>query len=133
MAKKKVAAATKAVEKKAAKKKPAAPKKTTSRETLDAVRAQQTQFEGDGFPEPPPKEVCDARDNYLEAKRAAAAASEKKADRHERLVELMHEHNIDRIPLDGENKYFYLDASEKVKIGTVPKEKRDNRRAAEKK
>lgn len=132
MAKKKVAAATGAAPKKAAKKK-AAGNKTTSRGTLDAVRAQQTQFEGDGFPEPPPKVVCDARDAFLEAKRAAAKAGEKKADKHERLVELMHEHNIDRIPLDGENKYFYLDASEKVKIGTVPKEKREKRKAAEKK
>lgn len=123
MAKKKVAPVTKA----------ATRKKTTSLATLDDVKAQQKQFEGDGFPEPPPKDVCDARDNYLAAKRAAATANEKKADKHERLVELMHQHNIDRIPLDGENKYFYLDASEKVKIGTVPKEKRDERRATEKK
>lgn len=86
----------------------------------------QAVFEGEGFPKPPPKAVCKARDEYLQARRDAAEASSYKADRHQRLVEVMKEHGINRIKFDDESKFFELTADEKVKTRTIPKDKRDN-------
>lgn len=86
----------------------------------------QTSFEGEGFPEEPPKEVCKARDQFLQAQRDAAEAAEYKADRHERLKEVMKDNGLTRVKLDGENKFFELTHDEKIKTRTIPKDKRDN-------
>lgn len=114
MAKKKVKAARK--------RKVARPRETTAAEVAEV----QQHFEGDGFPGPPPAEVRQARDEFLQAQRDSAVASEHKADRHERLKEVMKEHGITRVKLDGENKFFELTSDEKIKTRTIPKDKRDN-------
>ncbi len=90
----------------------------------------QRKFDGDGFPEDPPQEVCDARDEYMQAKRAAARASEKKGAKEQTLIDSMREHGIERVRLDGENKFIEIDSPEKVKVKTIPKEQRDARESA---
>lgn len=92
---------------------------------------QQTTFEGDGFPKNPPKAVRDARDEYLSAMRHAAEASKNKGDREQRLIELMKKHDVDRIRLDGENKFIEIGRAEKAKVKTIPKEQRDARQGRE--
>lgn len=106
-------------------KKKKAPPKVESTETDGHVRQQQ--FAGNGFPDPPPKEVADARDDYLQAMRDAAKASEEKGYKRERLIEAMRDNNIDRIKLDGENKFFELETEAKVKMKTIPKDQRDHK------
>ncbi len=91
----------------------------------------QAEFEGNGFPGPPPEEVCDARDTYLSSMRAHAKAAEKKAKSEQSLIEAMHKHEIKRVKLDGENKYFEIEAPEKIKTKTVPKEQREEREGRE--
>ena len=98
-----------------------AKKKVTKKKTGTRRQAQQS-FEGDGFPEQPPKPVRDARDEYLTAMRDAAKASEYRKDRELRLTELMEQHDIPRIKLDGENKFFELERKTSVKLKTMPKE-----------
>lgn len=88
-------------------------------------RVSQKQFEGEGFPDPPPAEVREARDDYLDAMREATKASSKKGDRHLKLIEVMQAHGIDRVRLDGENKFFELAEEHKVKMKTVPKDQRE--------
>lgn len=88
-------------------------------------------LEGEGFPEKPPKEVCEARDEFLTAKRAHAKTAEKLATEHESLLEAMHKHGLTRIRLDDENKFVELVPSERATVKTVPKEKRDKRTQAE--
>ena len=63
--------------------------------------------------------------------RAHAKAGEKKASKQEELITAMHKHDLTRIPLDGENKFFEIEAPEKIVTKTVPKEKRDKRTQAE--
>jgi hypothetical protein len=99
--------------------------------TDDSAPPKQQAFEGDGFPEKPPKEVEDARDEYVSAMRAHAKAGQKKAERHEKLIEVMHKHGIDRVRLDGENKFFEIVEEEKIKTKTVPKEERERRAKSE--
>ena len=59
----------------------------------------QQQFEGDGFPDPPPKDVLDARDEYVSAMRSSARATKKKAEKQERLIEEMEEKGLKVINL----------------------------------
>ena len=94
-------------------------------------KVRQKAMEGDGFPGPIPEEVCDARDEFLSAMRAAAKAGEKKGEKEQRLIEVMHKHEMTRVPLDGEKKYFEIEAPEKVKMKTKPKEQRDERAGRE--
>ena len=102
-------------------------------EELEGRRmVKQTKLQGDGFPEEPPEDVCKARDEFLSAIRSAAKASKSKSSKHERLVTVMKEHKLQRIPLDGENKFFELEEEEKVKLKTVPKDERTQRAAAAK-
>ena len=90
----------------------------------------QQAFEGEGFPEPAPLPVRKGRDEYLQAMRDCAAASKEKAAAQEKLIELMHKHGIDRIELDGENKFFEIEQTEKIKTKTVPQEERNRRLSA---
>ena len=91
----------------------------------------QKALEGDGFPGPTPEEVCDARDQYLSAMRSHAKTAKKKAESEQALIEAMHKHDIVRVNLDGENKYFKIESTEKIKTNTIPKEQRDERAARE--
>ncbi len=97
----------------------------------DTKRGRQQLLEGEGFPGPPPKEVCDARDAFLSAMRAHAKTAGKKGESEQKLIESMHKHDIKRVQLDGENKYFEIEAPEKVKMKTIPKEQREERQARE--
>lgn len=94
-------------------------------------KVRQKAMEGDGFPGPLPEEVCDARDEYLSAMRAHAKTGKKKGESEQKLIEAMHKHEINRVPLDGENKVFDIEAPEKIKMKTLPKEQRDERAARE--
>lgn len=94
-------------------------------------RGRQTHLKGDGFPGPPPDEVCEARDQYLSSMRSHAKAAKKKAESEQDLIEAMHKHNVTRVQLDGENKYFEIEAPEKIKTKTVPKEQREERESRE--
>lgn len=134
MAKKKVATPVKKVRRKkkvAAKANPVGSKVKKVADNAPEPTPIQQQFEGDGFPEPPPPAVCRARDRYLQAMREQAKAGAEKSTAHEALIRVMHDHNIDRVPLDGENKYFEIDPTEKIKTKTVPKAKRDKRKKEE--
>lgn len=92
---------------------------------------EQKQFDGDGFPEKPPKAVLNARDEYITAKRDAADAAKHRGDRELNLIEKMQEHGIDRLPIDGENKFIEVSATERAKIKTIPKEQREAREGKE--
>lgn len=94
-------------------------------------KVRQKAMEGDGFPGPLPEEVCDARDEYLSAMRAHAKTGKRKGESEQKLIEAMHKHEIERVPLDGENKVFDIEAPEKIKMKTLPKEQRDERAARE--
>ena len=94
-------------------------------------KTRQKALEGDGCPGPTPEEVCDARDTYLSTMRAHAKTGKKKAESEQALIEAMHKHGLARVSLDGENKYFEIEAPEKIKTKTVPKEQRDERAARE--
>lgn len=94
-------------------------------------KGRQKALEGDGFPGPLPEEVCDARDEFLTAMRAHAKTGKKKGENEQKLIEAMHKHDIMRVPLDGENKVFDIEAPEKIKMKTLPKEQRDERTARE--
>lgn len=96
-----------------------------------AKKTVQQQFEADGFPEKPPKSVTEACGEFLTAKRAHARTGEKLATKHEALIEEMHKHGITKIQLDDENKFIEIEPTEKAKVKTVPKEKRDKRTQAE--
>src|SRR3954471_8498256 len=85
-------------------------------------RGRQQAFEAEGFPGPLPEEVCEARDTYLSVMRAHAKTGKKKGEGEQRLIEAMHKHDISRVQLDGENKYFEIEAPEKVKMKTILKE-----------
>lgn len=90
--------------------------------------SRQLTMNGDGFPAEPPAEVCAARDAFLGAKRASAKANETKGEREVRLIELMKEYGINRIRLDGENKFFEIEATPHVKVKTMPKEQRASKK-----
>lgn len=87
--------------------------------------AKQKQFEADGFPDPLPKEVVKAMEAYLTAKREAAEASEESGSRKVLLIEVARKHNIERIPIDGENKFIEIGKADTVKVKTVPKDQRE--------
>ena len=93
------------------------------------AKKQQAQFNGDGFPEKMPKPLTDARDDYLSAMRSSAKASEKKGDREQTLIEAMNKHKVDRIRLDGENRFFEVARDPKIKKKTIPKEQREEAEA----
>jgi hypothetical protein len=84
----------------------------------------QQQFDGDGFPARLPKAVQEARDEYLTAMRSAAKAVEKRGNKELALMEAMKKHKVDRVRLDGENKFFEIDNKEKIACRTIPKEQR---------
>lgn len=94
-------------------------------------KLRQKVMEGDGLPGPIPEEVCDARDEFLSAMRAAAKAGEKKGEKEQKLIEVMHKYEMTRVPLEGEKKFFDIEAPEKIKMKTLPKEQRDERAARE--
>lgn len=99
-------------------------KKQADQNADSSTPHRQLTLNGDGFPAEPPQEVCAARDAFLGAKRASAKANETKGEREVRLIELMREHGINRIRLDGENKFFEIEATPHVKVKTMPKEQR---------
>lgn len=52
-----------------------------SAKTAQSDSKRQQQFDGEGFPEAPPKEVLDARDEYITAKRDASDAAKYRGPR----------------------------------------------------
>ncbi|MCB0358754.1 MAG: hypothetical protein KDD44_03940 [Bdellovibrionales bacterium] len=89
-----------------------------------AKSTQQT-FEGDGFPKRLPKAVAEARDAYLGHKRKAANAAKRRQEAEVILIDLMQKHEIDRVQLDGENKFIEVEATPKAKVKTMPKAQRE--------
>ncbi|QDU61257.1 hypothetical protein Pan216_21110 [Planctomycetes bacterium Pan216] len=107
-------------------KKKAAVKKKTAGSQKPKERLEQSEFPGMETPKPP-KEVLDARDKFIQAKRDAAEAAENRGHCEQRLIEQMHKHGITKVKLDGENKFIEIEAPEKAKVKTVPKEQREHR------
>lgn len=105
----------------------AALKKQADKKADASAPSRQLVMNGDGFPAEPPEEVCTAMDAFLGARRASVKANETKVEREVRLIELMREHGINRIRLDGENKFFEIEATPHVKVKTMPKEQRSSK------
>ena len=76
----------------------------------------QTTFDGEGFPDPPPAEVSEAFMAFRKQKDAAAAAVAKRKHLEEELIEVMHKHELSECQIEGENKVFKIDDTEKIKI-----------------
>lgn len=91
----------------------------------------QQQMEGDGFPDPLPKEIQRAVGEYLTCKREAAEAAEAKGNAMQKLIELGHKHKLERIPIEGENKFVEIGVKDTCKIKTKPKDQEKRRRNAE--
>ena len=83
----------------------------------------QTKMTAEGFPKEPPEALCTARDKFLSAKRSAAKAIEKRENAKVVLIDTMKEMGIDRIRLDGENKYFELEDKPNLSIKTYKGDK----------
>lgn len=93
--------------------------------------ATQKRMEGDGFPDPLPEEVQTAVAVYLTAKRESAEAAEAKGLAMQKLIDLGHKHNLDRIPIEGENKFIEIGVKDTCKVKTKPKDQEDARRNGE--
>lgn len=98
---------------------------------LAGATANQQEFEAEGFPEKPHRDVQDALGEFLTVKRAHAKTGEKLATKHEALIETMHKHGVTRVRLDGENKFVEIVPKETATVKTMPKEKREKRNQAE--
>lgn len=88
---------------------------------------QQKQMEGDGFPDPLPKELQNAVGEYLTAKQESADAAEVKGLAMQKLIELGRKHGLERIPVEGENKFIELGVKDTCKVKTKPKDQEENR------
>ena len=109
----------------ATKRKNAGPKRTKASAKQQKPAVNQQQFETDGFPEKPPAAVRKARDLYLQAKRDSADAATEKSQAEQKLIDEMTKNGIQRLKLDGESKYFEIEAQPKVKMKTFPKKHRE--------
>ena len=98
----------------------------------EGTSPKQHRMQGEGFPPEPPEHVLNARDQYITAKRAAAKASKTKGEKEQELISAMNEAGIDRLELDGENKFIQIETPEKVAIKTIPKQQRQEREQADK-
>lgn len=101
--------------------------KTSPKKSAKDKRPTQKQMQGDGFPDPLPKEVQRAVDEYLTAKREAADASEVKGAAMQKVIELGRKHGLERIPIEGENKFIELGVKDTCKVKTKPKDQEDSR------
>jgi hypothetical protein len=133
MAKKKAPAKKKKTEPTAADRRTAkknADAETRAKQQADARQPlKQLKLTGDGFPQDPPKDLCQVRDAFLGGMRAAAAAAKEKNKRHDALVEKMQEYGISKIELDGETDYFEIEAVPKVKKKHPPKKAAPKKKA----
>jgi len=87
--------------------------------------AKQKQFDGDGFPERLPKAVEEARDQFIGAKRRAANAAGKRSECEILLIESMESAGVDRVKLDGENKFIEIERKPHASIKTIPKDQQE--------
>jgi len=79
-----------------------------------ATKDKQTRIPGTF--DPVPKEVEAARDEYVEAKREKAAWLVTMNDRRNRLIEMMREHDIERLEIDDGEKILVLEEDWKLRI-----------------
>lgn len=96
-----------------------------------AEKPQQQLMQGEGFPPPLPKEVQKAVAEYLTCKRESAEAAEAKGNAMQKVIELGHKHNLERIPIEGENKFIELGKKDTCKVKTKPKDQEDRRKNGE--
>lgn len=101
--------------------------KTRTRKPKSEPPPQQQVMQGDGFPDPLPKEISKAVGVYLTAKREAAEAAEEKGKAMQKVIELGHKHGLERIPIEGENKFIEIGKKDTVKVKTKPKDQEDRR------
>ena len=86
----------------------------------------QQKFTADGFPGPLPRPVVKAANEYLEAKRETAAWTSTRNEREDRLVEVMQEHNIPEMEIEGESKKIVIEDDIKAKVRPMKKDRADN-------
>lgn len=85
--------------------------------------AKQKTFDAEGFPEKPSELLQADVDHYVKCLRAKATAQGKLNASKTNLIERMQSEGVDKVRLDGENKFIHLVEEEKIKIETVKKEK----------
>lgn len=85
----------------------------------------QLKMQGEGFPEPPPKEVEDAATEFITRKREAAGAKDERDAAEEKLIELMEKHKISEYPIDQGEKTIVLMDRISVQVKAKKKQKPD--------
>lgn len=98
-----------------------AKKRVAAAEAPAKAKPTQKIFEGEGFPQPPPKDVQKAVDAYVEAKRAKGDALAILNTARDNVIAKMIEHGITMVKIDEGDKVLELDTTQAVKIKKAKK------------